>query len=437
MTRGIDLAMFQEAVPYLPVSGGGAGGGWSGVARPDGRAVRDDTRLFHPLGLAFFWAMQGFKYEPEHFSQNADWAAAQKFDFVRILAEVGWPGREIDPTSPKWSDWADVLRGVMDAFHQRGIGVEITLSGKGTATDLIWLARTVGDIVANGRTHMVLDLEPQNEYDVGGVGIETLVRMATELKARVPNIVALSSPGDQAALKDAALRIGIGGMTWHSDRGPGDYKWRQVRQPYDFKDYWPLVLLNNEPPGPASSVATNDSPLQLAMMRAVGVMCGGAGFVLHTGTGVFGDGRPHPTAGPRPTNFWEIANIDAIAAAVRGIDPLLPDGVENWRVANTGWTAPNPVAPFQPHAHWEGNSGDGVNKAYSALAPDGRWIQMPCGVRGHAVLTASYDVHDVVVYDPLDGDPRFTFDRVAKGQSIDLPGGGQDAMVAYIIHGKR
>jgi hypothetical protein len=214
-----------------------------------------------------------------------------------------------------------------------------------------------------------------------------------------------------------------------------------VRQPYDFKNVKPLIVFNNEPAGPGSSVNTNTSPLQLAMMRAIGVMCGGTGYVLHTGTGVFGDGEGHPTAGPRPANFWEIDNIDAIVEAVRGIDRLLPEGCENWHVANTQHTAPGSTVPFQvaKDMHWEGSKGRGVNKAYAGLAPDGRFIQMPIGVREYVDMTVSFPLMEVTIYDPLTAQPLPDFNNrsFAKGESIRLLGGGQDAMVAYIIHGRR
>jgi hypothetical protein len=417
----------------------GGGGRRAGVPRAVGRAVVDDTGGFHPLGLTLMWTLQGLKHEPEHFKANAEWAASKGFDYVRLLTEVAWPGnRRIDPTQPEWSDWRELLGAALDILYDGlGLRTEITIRGKGTASDAIWLAQQVGDIVAADRAHKVLNIETENEYSVGGDVVGTLAAMAGELARRVPNLIALSSPGDAEEIYNESLRLGIKAMTWHSDRGDGDYKWRQVRQPYDFKDYGPLVVSNNEPPGPASSVATNSSPLQLAMMRAVGVMCGGAGFVLHTGTGVYGDGQAHPTAGPRPANFWEIDNIDAIVSAVRGVDALLPEGVENWRVANTQWVPPNPVAPLQPHHHWEGDSGDGVNKAYSALSADGRWV--PCGVRGHVRLTPSYPLSDVTVFDPLSLQPvpGFSGRSFGQGEAFDLPGGGQNAMVAYIIHGRR
>lgn len=434
---------FPQASPYRASGGGSAGGQRRGVPRPNGRTTRDDTGRFHPFGMTFFWAMQGAKYEPEHYAANAQWLADEKVDAARILTEVDWAGnRKIDPTSAEWGDWAKWLMFVIDDLYERGVRVIITIRGKGTATQSDWLARVVGKIVADGRAHKVLYIETENEYLVGGDPIEELVGMAVILKSMVPNIVALSTPGDvatAAAIKSESRRIGIEGYTYHSDRGGGDHKWRQVRQGYDMKEFAPLWASSGEPPGPGSSVDTNTSPLQLAMMRAVSVMCGGSAYVLHTGTGVYGDGKAHPSAGPRPANFWEIPGIVAIMDAVRGIDALLPEGVENWRVANTGWTPPNPVAPFQPHHHWEGNPGDGVNKAYSALAPDGRFVQMPCGVRGHVSLTASYSMRDVTVYNPLTRQalPGFENRSFAPGESMDLPGGGQDAMVAYIIHGRR
>ena len=428
-------------LPKARVYNGGRGGKRTGVVVAAGRAVQDEQGLFHPLGLTCFWAMQGWKHERPRFQQNAEWAASKGFDYLRILTEVNWKGREIDPSSPAWSDWGTVLREVMDYLYGLGLRVELTLIGKGTATDPIWLAREVGAIVAEGRQHMVVDLECCNEYAVGDhkVSIGTLIAMAYELKARTPNIIALSSPGTWPTLEAGATMAGIQGFTVHSDRGSSDFKWRQVRQPYDFKNTR-LVAFNNEPPGPSSSVNTNTSPLQLAMMRALGVMCGGTGYVLHTGTGVFGDGQGHPTAGPRPANFWEIDDIDAIVAAVRGVDPLLPAGVENWQVANTQHLSGN-VVPFQvsKDQHWEGSKGTGVNKAYAALAPDGRVIQMPIGVRGHVSMTASYPLTGVTVFDPVTAQPvaGLTDRSFVRGEVLDLPGGGQDAMVAYIIHGRR
>lgn len=413
----------------------------TGLVARDGKATIDEQGQWHPLGTTFFWAMQGWKWERDRMKLNAVWLKSEGFDYVRILTLVAWPNRDIDPMKPHWSDWEQVLAEVIDFLYDEcGLRVELTVDGKGTGNDLNSIASRVAGVVANGRVHKVLNFEMVNEYDVGsGVEIQRMVPMARLVRDRVPNLIALSSPGswDDLGAACTAQPTVLTAFTAHIDRGTGDAKWRQVRQGYDFKNVRQWVS-SNEPPGPGSSVATNTNPLQLAMMRAVGVMCGGSAYVLHTGTGVFGDGNPHPHAGARPPNFWEIDNIDAICQALRKIDALLPAGCENWQVANTQWTPPLPVAPFQPHAHWEGMHGSGVNKAYSALAPDGRVIQMPIGVLHHVEMTASYPLRDVTVYDPISLQPLagFAGRTFAQGEKMDLPGAA-DSMVAYIIHGVR
>jgi len=163
-------------------------------------------------------------------------------------------------------------------------------------------------------------------------------------------------------------------------------------------------------------------------------MSGGAGYVLHVGAMVTGKADP---ARGRPANIWEVPKINAIMRAVRDIDALLPDDVENWQRANRQWRPPLPVAPFQPDVHWP-NGDHGVNRAYSALGGDGRVIQMPAGVLRHVVLTASYGLRDVTVSDPLTRTPVTGFEHLILqgGQSIELPR-RDDTMAVYIIRGRR
>lgn len=437
-------------------SGSSAGGGQRpGVPRPNGRAIVDDAGEFYPLGYTHMWSLQGAENEPERYGENVDFMASKGFDFKRPLSEVGWaPPLTINPAT--FPDHLGAVGRDIDLCYAKGIRSGITLSGKGTGYNLEQLARDVGGVIADGRTHEVMIVEMQNEYSNGGDPVEVLEKMARRIRPLIPNMLALSyfdpPPGAETpeAIDSAAAawrgRIqGVGGnvMIRHTARSAADYGWRDVRQPYDFHSDGPLVGADWEGPGPGSSGTTNDNPLQLAMKRAIAIMCGAPIFVLHTGTGVYGDGRPSNQGAPRPPNFWEIENIDSICSALRGIDALLPAGLPNWTVANTGWVPPNPVAPFQPHGYWDGSNGDGVNKAYAALGPDGQIIQMPCGVRGHALMTASYPARDVLVWKlSLDGNQLVT-EKFAEnrnfntGDTIDLPGGGQDAMVAYIIHGRR
>jgi len=419
---------------------GGGGGPRAGLVRASGRSVVDDAGEFYPLGLTFMWSLQGARNEPDRYRANLEWAAGKGFHYKRPLYEVAWaPPLEINPAT--FPDHLGAVARDIDQAWALGIRSGITLSGKGTGYDLRRLARNVADEIRGEREAAVLLVEMQNEYSNGGDPLETLEAMAVEVGARIPNLRGLSTPGSETEveqLKAAAARHGITVFIRHTERNDGDHDWRKVRQSKDFADDRGYVGADWEGPGPGSSVATLTDPLRLAMKRAVAIMCGAPIFTLHTGTGVYGDGKPGST-GPRPPNFWEIPNIDAIVAAVVGVVELLPAGLPNWQFANTQWNPPLPIAPFQPHNHWEGDTGDGVNKAYSALAGDGRVIQMPCGVRGRVRLKASYPLTGVTVFDPLTRAPLpdFTDRSYGAGEVLELPGGDLEANVAYIIHGHR
>jgi hypothetical protein len=383
------------------------------------------------------WSMQGIKHEWDHYKANVEWAAAKGFDFLRPLTEVAWEGtRNLDPTKPEWSDWHEVLRKHIDFAYDSGLRCGITLRGKGTSVDPQWLAREVAGIIADGRIHKVLCCEMENEFWNGGDPLQQLVDMARTIAQIIPNLLGLSAPEDNAAsaklVKDAAIQAALDIFFRHTARSGADFGWRDVRQAYDFHEDVPLVGADWEGPGPGSSGSQNTSPLQLAMKRILAAMNGAPVFILHTGTGVYGDGKPGGT-GPRPPNFWEIDNIDAIVSAVRGVDPLLPLDLPNWRSDNSvGW-------PFQPHAFWEGNTGEGVNKAFAAQAGDGRVMQAPLGVRGHVVMTANFAMRDVTVYDPLTLQPVFGIEgrSFAQGEAFELPGGAMGAELGFVIHGQR
>lgn len=404
-----------------------------GVVRRVGKALTDARGLFHPLGMTFFWALYGWKFERDRVLQHLDWFAGKRIDFLRTLGAVGWTGETIDPT---WPDYEELLAGYIDAAWDRGIRTQITHLG-GREFDAMTLARRVVNVLP-GREHKVIAHEVANEAYSIGVDESVLVQVAAYLGEQTPHLVGLSAPaGGKPAwdrMNAAAHSVGAALFPVHTGRDGADFKWKQVRQGWDFKDT-DLVVSGQEPPGPGSSVDTNNSPLQLAMMRAVGVDSGGAIYVLHTGTTVYGRAHTHPSGGFRPANIWEVANIDAIVAAVRDIDTLLPEGVENWTKANTQWTTPNPVAPFQVNGHWPTSGSDGVNKAYAALSGQD-FIQLPIGVR-NCRLTASYPL-TCTIYDPLTLQPLTGLENVSKeaGETIDLPG-DPNYMAAYVIRGTR
>ncbi len=446
--------------------GGGGGGPKAGVVVADGRGLRDDAGPTRPLVITFMWSLQGALNEPDRYRANLEFVAPW-VDAKRPLYEVGWaPPLSINPGAPSenlptFPDHLGAIARDLDLTWSLGMRSGITLSGKGTGYDLERLARDVGDVIAAGRADRVLIVEMQNEYNNGGDPVEVLERMARAIRPKIPNLIALSyfSPPPGATPEeidrlhkewiDRTRAVGGGVLIRHTERSGADHGWRDFRQAWDFKNDGPLVAADWEGPGPGSSGAVQTNPLVLAMKRALAIMCGAPIFTLHTGTGVYGDGLPSSSGAPRPPNFWEIDNINAILSALRNVEELLPAGVENWQAANTQWEPPNPVAPFQPHHHWEGDEeihrktkqrNNGVNKAYAALAPDGRWIQLPAGVREVVRLTASYPLRDVTVYDPISRRPLPGLEgrSFQTGEVLELPGGPWlDPNVAYIVHGHR
>jgi hypothetical protein len=140
-------------------------------------------------------------------------------------------------------------------------------------------------------------------------------------------------------------------------------------------------------------------PLQLACSRVLGVLCGGAGYVLHVGQGVTGEADPKHG---RPAFMWQVPNIDHLMAVVRGVDVLLPEGIENWSCVNNARDA-HPL-PLPSSGFWEGSHGaEGINKNYAAI--NGRdWRVIVTGVRSRAMVGLSTwhgrRARHVEAYDP-------------------------------------
>ncbi len=421
--------MVQSVTPLILLSTPATGSAplvrRTGIVRPGpGRAVADGTGAFHPLGLTWMWALYGQKFERDRIKAHLDFLAPYGYDYVRILGEVGWPGETIDPA---WPDYQDILGSFIDdAWTIAGLRTQITLMGGGTNTDPMRLAEQVASVIWS-RAEKVLALEVGNESFQNGPSTDDLVRVARYLRGTTAHLVALSAPipGDLAstdAMVVAARDAGANLFTMHTDRGEHDHKWRQVRQAWDFKSL-PFVVSANEPPGPNSSVGTNDSPLQLAMMRVTGALAGAALHVLHIGDMVYGRDMPDRN---RKANLWDVDNIDAILRAVRGVDPLLPQGVENWPKYNNAWSG----HPLTVDAFWSDGDGDhGVNRNYAATSGDQILVALD-GVKSYVVNTAQRAM-TVEAVDPLTGAAVATA-SLAPGQTWRLDG-REDTMTAYVV----
>jgi hypothetical protein len=319
------------------------------------------------------------------------------------------------------------------AYDDHGLRVEPTLYGGGP-WDVRDIARKMG-IVAQGREHKILHWEVSNEASENGPDLGAMWDAAAILRATTPNLIALSAPGDAAPLTaQRNLSHHANFLTVHLDRTWSDGGWRTTRQGWDFAQT-SMPGSSNEPAGPGSSVAQEWNPLHLTMMRATSILCGAACYVLHNGAGIYGTADP---ARRRTANLWEMPGIDTIMAAVRGIDVLLPQDLENFRPANDGWYPPNAQHPIHV-TEWHEDVGPVKN--YGAVAGDGRFVVMPHGIKERL----SFDVRYPCVwtaFDPMTLSAVET--RIMRpGETYSLPGasaGGsneESRNCAYIIVGER
>lgn len=409
----------------------------SGLVRRAGRAVSDDGGLFHPLGATFFWAVWGEQADRDRMLKNAK--ALSGHDYARILGEVkwnadpatGWPGLTIDPCA---SDYEQVLGATIDDLYDvAGLRSEITLIGGGTSCDPMTIARKVANVINAGRVNKIMALEASNESYDNGPDTPTLVQMVRYLRATTTvQLVALSSPFDhpgQEALVAASQDAGATLFTIHTERDGGNLKWRQVRQGYGAGELSPFVVDSNEPPGPHSSIDTNDSPLQLATMRALSVICGGSMWVFHVGDMVMG--RVDPAHNRQP-NIWQVPNYAAMFAAVRGIDALLPAGVENWHLTNQhGSSQRIGPHPLLADGIWSDGDDHGVDRAYGAVNGS-EFVEVLTGVKRFVNLRPLQAMH-ATAYDPETLEVKGEVE-LGAADIWNLPG-RDDTMTAYIVRG--
>lgn len=413
----------------------------TGIVQANYHVLSDAGGVFHPLGVTFFWALYGWKFERPRVLEHLAWFASKGIDYVRILGEVDWTGRSIEPS---WPDYTTILREFVDvAYNDFGLRSEVTILGgrqydKTTGTRRyvpVEVARTVATAL-EGREQAVILYEMANEWDrLDKVSGADLIEMAAVVERLNANLVALSNPGADGydQMRSGTDMADASAYVLHPRRSKHDHGWSHVRQGYDFKDF-DRAVFNNEPEGPQSSVASMESPLQLALSRALGIMCGGAGYVFHIGACVFG--IPIPEHG-RPANPWEVPGIDAMADAVRGVDVLLPAGVENWQVVNNGRS--NHPLPLDPSSgFWEGDDpGPAWNKNYAALSGN-EFCEIltggkSAGATGPVPSGTARRRCRVEAWDPVS---RASLGPVVleAGQSWTLPGRG-DTMAGYVVRG--
>lgn len=411
-----------------PPDGGGTGGGTrTGLVRAAGRAHVDDGGTFDPLGASFFWLYWGWKNDRTRTQENARYIAPWA-DHFRVFGEVGgpsWADRVIDPRD---ADYVERWREILDyLWRQLQVRVMFTVFGGGTGADP---DMTVGKVIEalTGRLDAVLCVELCNEGN--GIDRATQRRLAQRLQREFPGLL-VSTTSDGADIDGQGaydLDVASAAET-HTERGPGDDGWRQVRQGCEMMGL-PKPHGGSEPPGPESSVAELWDPLRLASLRRVHLVGGTSRWVLHLGAGIRGGGAADLSRG-RKANFREYdevpglpATLKSIVAALRATDGLLPPECVNWQPMKGHW----PDTRLTADLIWADNpSADhGCNRVYGSYTGDAfaavcfgikRWVDLtarfgPWGrVRVHDVLTGTL-LQERALADGeafrVDGDPQGT-----------------------------
>lgn len=404
----------------------------NGLVRADGRCAIDDDGLFHPLGLTFFWALYGWKFERDRIHEHLNWLKQYKLDYLRILGEVNWEGRSI---LPSWPDYENILRDFVDtAYDQYGLRSEITLVGGKYQTGHEQKVKNA----MTGAEHKVIHYEVANEYGrLNKITPVDLVEVGRYLRANTPNLVSLSTPdGPYNSMENLSEMANANMYTVHLRRSKHDNKWSNIRQGYDCKEF-PKITSNNEDQGPQSSVHELSDHMQLAMQRATSIVCSGAFYVLHVGQGVTGiENVTHN----RPQNMWQVPNIDNIMKHVRRVDESLPQGIENWQVVNNGRSNhPLPLDPRVNHpdgGFWEGNGPGSVNKNYATISGS-KFIEVLIGVKnsfefGDTNCGIARKDSKIKVFDFRDFSTKEV--NIPIGKTLYLEG-RKDTMIGYVLQG--
>lgn len=332
-----------------------------GIVHGRGASFADDRGPFLPLGATLFWGPWGYKFDRERLERHLQFLAERDVDYVRVLGQVGMPGREAAdswsdrPIDPGWADecppsgaqpahcgsYDQVIAGFTDlAYDRYGLRVEWTVFG-GTgftptpASRLVLVDRLLA--MSKGREHKIMHFEIANEFYHNGFrgpeGLEELRSLGRHLQDRTSVLVALSAPRGSDC--DVMRRMHAGGIgevvTKHFSRSGDDDGWAAVRSAWDlqFCEGLPALRSSNEPVGPFASVRAEADPLRLAMSAALTYLSGVGAYVLHTGPGIRGGGRADQERG-RPADIWAVPEIDRILQALAHIRRVLPADLPSW-----------------------------------------------------------------------------------------------------------
>jgi hypothetical protein len=402
-----DLRAYLQSVKPPPPARPPGRNGLLGLAH---RTFVDGDGPYLAVGTSLFWALWGYQHDRARLEQHLDYLSRQRIDYIRVFGVIGprWEDRVVDPRDRAWDG---NLAGLLDLAHGTyGLRVELTIwqdtDLTPTPAERMALVDRVAAIVAP-RPQTIQYLEIANEgYATGWTDKKAEAQqLANRLRSTTPHVVAVTSPAglDPQEIASWYGHSSANLLTPHLPRdvvGSGFIgEWRYVRQTWDPWLASPLAWTNDEGKGPQSSVAADDDPVRLTMYAALTWLCGGAGFVLHTGAGV-GGGDIASLARGRVANVWETANVEQTFAGINAVRRLLPPDLPNWHRHNSNANFPGYPWETQPISHLIETSQ--LVRAFAATSDDGRIIAMPIGVSVPVQFVPRFPMH-IDVYDPMTG----------------------------------
>lgn len=414
----------------------------SGPNRGNTRIFMDNGGNFLAFGASLFWGLWGFINDRDRLAQNLGVLRNGGVSYIRCLGAVGpaggWDDRVIDPGA---ADYGPNVAAFTDwVYEQFSMRVQWTIIGDVNAAISSSAARsnlmTSYANMALGREHKIFAFEVCNEPGNGPkIDLNELRSLTANLQNATTVLVAAGA-GNSADCAGAYGQFAIyqGGvgdfMTWHFDRSisGGCTVWRPVRQPWDaqFCAGVPVLVSNNEPIGPESSVASESDPLRLASAAAESYLAGVGAYVLHCGAGIRGGGAADLARG-RKANFWEYGSLlDQIFQANRNVRTIMDADTPNWDKHNTNNNYPNRPWDFVPS---DADAQGLVCRMHNATSGN-LFVSLPHGITQNFAIRARRNMSNVRQYDILSG---AVLQEVAlsAGQDLALT----PAQGAYLIRG--
>lgn len=405
----------------------------SGPVRVVGHGLSDGQGPFLGLGVSHFTALWRFRQDRQRLEEDLKFLSEQGFNYYRMLSMVGWypawAGLEIAPVPftnrsgkhvAPWDDYWGQLGGLIDLAHDRyGLRTQITVFADAQlmptkAVRLEHLRRLVTEIIP-GREQKIILIEVANEAWQNGFpgeqGAKEL-REFTEFLARRTEIPIATTSNHHEAFEGIYANSAADIATWHFSRDRRtDDGWGPVYDCWGFADRpgFPPVS-SNEPIGPGSSVASEQSPIRLVMAAAFAFAAKLPMYVFHTEAGVFGR-----------TRFQDAPGVSDF----RHLLAILPQDLPNWR-RNDGTGEDSPFIVFtsgQAGRFWPDipESRDGCVRNVGAKKA-GRFVCVPIGIRENGLRVQARASVRFEAFNPLTGESLVTAGLEA-GEQMDLPAG--------------